>query len=63
MNVKAINMKKHLVSLRFDVNGTHYLFSGLVTGKMFNGKFTVSPSKIFKQVFGFELPAHSTIHY
>jgi hypothetical protein len=52
-------MKSHLVSIFFDTPYGKYQFTGRVRGKEINGKLVVSPEKIFKTVFGFELPDHS----
>lgn len=63
-------MKKHLCSISYDLPGwipsglngfewvglpKYYQFTGYIYGT------TVDPVKLFKIVFGFELPAHSTI--
>lgn len=53
-------MKKHLVSIWYDTMLGQYQFTGLVTEVIGdNGKAIVYPCSIFKQAFGFELPAHS----
>jgi hypothetical protein len=57
-------MKKHFVSLWFtNVWGKNYVYTGLVTGLEVNGKLVVSPNKIFKTAFGFDLPDRAVIHY
>lgn len=54
-------MKKHFVSIRFkNVYGTDYLFEGLVTGKDVDGKVTISPEKLFYNVWGFNLPPYTS---
>lgn len=56
-------MKKHLINIWFDTPGsrTGYSYKGYVTGKEFNGKIVISPAKIFKQAFGFEIPDYTKI--
>jgi hypothetical protein len=56
-------MKKILVSLRFKTPFGNFVHTGIVNAKIINNKAVVSPSKIFKTVFGFELPNNSVIHY
>ena len=57
-------MKKIFVSLRFKLPlGENLVYTGIVNAKIENNKAIVSPSKIFKNVFGFELPNNSIIHY
>jgi hypothetical protein len=56
-------MKRIFVSLWFKTPVGNFSHSGIVTAKMINNKAVVSPSKIFKAAFGFELPAHSIINY
>jgi len=61
LNNKEVK-KKHFVSIRFkNVYGTDYLFEGLVTGKEVDGKVIVSPNKIFKQTWGFDLPDYTSM--
>lgn len=49
-------MKKHLANIYFELpDGRAFWFVGLVTTHV------ISPTKLFKQVFGFELPAQSQI--
>lgn len=65
-------MKKNLVSITFDTPGwipsgprgfewlgigSTYHFTGYVYGNI------ISPSKLFKNAFGFELPDHTIITY
>lgn len=56
-------MKKHLVNIWYSgVYGQNYVFRGLVNEVIGdNGKAIVYPCSIFKQAFGFDLPAHSKI--
>ena len=55
-------MKQHLVKIWYDVQGTHYIITGLVNEVIGdNGKAIVYPCSIFKKAFGFELPAYSII--
>ena len=57
-------MKTIFVSLSFVIPGEgNKCFIGLVKAKIINNKAVVSPSKIFKTVFGYELPVHSIIFY
>jgi hypothetical protein len=54
----SIMKKKHFVNIWFQMDRKEsYRFCGLVTGKEENGKVYISPAKIFKAAFGFELPA------
>lgn len=56
-------MKKIFVSLRFKTPVGNFVHTGIVTAKIINNKAVVSPSKIFKNAFGFSLPNNSEIHY
>lgn len=49
-------MKKHLINILFDLpNGEKYHFVGLV------GSVNISPAKLFKNAFGFQIPQHTQI--
>ena len=57
-------MKQHFISVWFDLpDNRHYAYTGLITGKEVNGKLIVSFDKLFKNAFGFEMPAHTIMHY
>lgn len=56
-------MKSHFVSLWFEIGRKNYFFSGRVIGKEVNGKIVVSPDKLFKKAFGFELPDYAHIKF
>ena len=55
--------KKHFVSYRFALPcGENYIYQGLVTGVEHAGKVLISVNKLFKNAFGFDMPAHTIIH-
>ena len=55
-------MKSHFVSVRFkNVFGMDYVFEGRVKGRLEpDGKVTISFTKLFRNAFGFDLPAYSS---
>jgi len=56
-------MKSHLISISFDTPNGWFSFKGLVNGRYENNRLYISPNKLFKTVFGFDLPSHSRILY
>lgn len=56
-------MKAHLISISFDTPNGWFSFKGLVNGRYENNRLYISPNKLFKTVFGFDLPSHSRIIY
>ena len=50
-------MKKHYLKIFWeDDNGNCYGWQGLVYGTVINGRVTISPSKLFRALFGFDFP-------
>ena len=50
-------MKKHFVKIFWEAdNGTLYGYEGLIYGTERNGRVTISPSKLFRNLFGFDFP-------
>lgn len=56
-------MKSNYVSIWFDTPFGNFSFQGRVIGVIRNNKFVIDPNKLFFNVFGFELPTHSILHY